>query len=123
LEHLDGDEAGIAVISFSNQQQRNSLGKPTLALLQNHVQELNESKSVRCVIVRSTVPKIFCAGADLKERAAMPENQVADTVNNLRFSLGLLATIKVLPPPPRLSLQPPFTPSLFFVFGHEFTHH
>jgi len=95
LEHLTGDQEGIAVISFSNPQQRNSLGKPTLALLQSHVQYLNESKSVRCVIVRSTVPKIFCAGADLKERAAMPENEVAGTVNNLRFSLGLLATIKV----------------------------
>lgn len=36
------------------------------------------------VILKSTVDKVFCAGADLKERAAMNETEVASFVHGLR---------------------------------------
>jgi methylglutaconyl-CoA hydratase len=40
--------------------------------------------SVRAVVLRSAVPKVFCAGADLKERAEMSKAEVAAFVHGLR---------------------------------------
>ena len=39
-------------------------------------EEVRFDKNVRCLIVRSTTPGIFCAGADLKERRYIPEEEV-----------------------------------------------
>jgi len=41
-------------------------------------------RDARVVILKSTVDKVFCAGADLKERAAMNETEVASFVHGLR---------------------------------------
>jgi methylglutaconyl-CoA hydratase len=38
------------------------------------------------LIIKSSVPKIFCAGADLKERATMTEADVGEFVSSLRAS-------------------------------------
>ena len=38
---------------------------------------VKQSREVRVVILKSDVPGIFCAGADLKERALMTEEEVA----------------------------------------------
>ena len=32
---------------------------------------LNHERSTRCVVVRSSTPGVFCAGADLKARACL----------------------------------------------------
>lgn len=37
---------------------------------------LNSSKDVRVLVLRSLLPGIFCAGADLKERAKFTEDEV-----------------------------------------------
>lgn len=44
-------------------------------------------KNVRCLIIRSEHPGIFCAGADLKERAQMPVEEVGPFVAGLRATL------------------------------------
>jgi len=40
------------------------------------------------VILKSTVDKVFCAGADLKERATMNETEVASFVHGLRTAFS-----------------------------------
>ena len=45
------------------------------------MQTLNASKDVRVVVLRSLLPGIFCAGADLKERAKMTEEEVQDCMH------------------------------------------
>lgn len=57
---------------------------------------LAHDKSVRAIIIRSMLPNVFCAGADLKERAAMTPQEVHRFVNSLR---GLLKSIEQLPVP------------------------
>lgn len=44
------------------------------------------NSDVRVLILHSTVAKVFCAGADLKERATMPQSEVAPFVGRLRSS-------------------------------------
>ena len=38
---------------------------------------VKQSREVRVVILKSDVPGMFCAGADLKERALMTQEEVA----------------------------------------------
>lgn len=57
---------------------------------------LAHDKSVRVVIIRSMLPNVFCAGADLKERATMTPVEVQRFVSSLR---ALLKGIEQLPVP------------------------
>ena len=45
---------------------------------------IRENDDARCVIVRSEVPGMFCAGADLKERKSMVGDQVNEFLRDLR---------------------------------------
>ena len=48
------------------------------------VEAVKFDKAVRVVILKSTTPGIFCAGADLKERMKMPANLVGAFVAKVR---------------------------------------
>lgn len=67
-----------------------------MASLSGIISELAHSKSVRCVILRSLVPGVFCAGADLKERVQLTADEVPRFVTSLR---QLLCSIESLPMP------------------------
>lgn len=64
--------------------------------LSSAIDVLAHDKSVRAVIIRSLLPNVFCAGADLKERATMTPVEVQKFVTSLR---GLLKDIEQLPVP------------------------
>lgn len=97
LQHLTGPDAGIAVIALNRPAAKNSFSLSLVANLTAIVQSLRiETPAVRCVIVRSLVPGVFCAGADLKERARLTPNEVTAFVNSLR---SLLCSIERLPMP------------------------
>lgn len=49
--------------------------------------------SVRAVIIRSSVDGVFCAGADLKERAQMNKAEVASFVYGLRSAFSGVAAL------------------------------
>lgn len=57
---------------------------------------LAHDKNVRVVVIRSLVPGVFCAGADLKERASLTPSEVSLFVTSLR---GLFKNIEQLPMP------------------------
>lgn len=50
----------------------------------NALTNITQDENVRVVVLRSEVPNIFCAGADLKERLTMPVNLVNKFVTSLR---------------------------------------
>jgi methylglutaconyl-CoA hydratase len=49
--------------------------------------------TVRVVLLRSAVDRVFCAGADLKERATMDEVEVASFVHGLRSAFSDVASL------------------------------
>ena len=55
--------------------------------------ELRFDTRARAVIVRSAAPGVFCAGADLKERAAMAPHEVASFVHSLRTTFSEIAEL------------------------------
>ncbi|KAJ3254924.1 hypothetical protein HK103_006721 [Boothiomyces macroporosus] len=86
LERLKGDEAGIVKLTFYRPKAKNALGSNLLNEFRAHLQTLRTDSSARVVIVNSAVEGVFCAGADLKERATMTPEQVSAFVHSLRAS-------------------------------------
>ena len=96
LHRCDGDKTGVAIISFNRPQAKNALSSHFLQKLTEALESLKHDKSVRAVVVRSLVPGIFCAGADLKERAKMAPSDVGPFVSKLR---AMVSGLNNLPAP------------------------
>lgn len=57
------------------------------------VAEIAASKDIHCVILKSSTPGKFCAGADLKERKGLSEFETEVIVKNLRDSFNQIANL------------------------------
>uniref|UniRef100_A0A8C8R664 Enoyl-CoA hydratase domain containing 2 n=1 Tax=Pelusios castaneus TaxID=367368 RepID=A0A8C8R664_9SAUR len=91
-----GERSGIADILMNRPQARNSLGKTLVNELFEVLETLRCDKSIRVVVFKSGVKGVFCAGADLKERAQMSDTEVGHFVHRLR---SLMDEIAALPMP------------------------
>ena len=47
-------------------EAKNAIGRRFLRELQECLHNVAQESTTRCVVVRSSVPGVFCAGADLK---------------------------------------------------------
>ncbi|XP_025107122.1 methylglutaconyl-CoA hydratase, mitochondrial-like isoform X2 [Pomacea canaliculata] len=74
---------------------KNAMGRKIMQQFMEGMNQVKFDNAVRCVIIRSEVPGVFCAGADLKERAQMTNAEVSAFVQKLRFSLSELAGLPV----------------------------
>ncbi|XP_065319776.1 methylglutaconyl-CoA hydratase, mitochondrial-like isoform X2 [Gordionus sp. m RMFG-2023] len=63
--------------------------------LHTYIKEINLKNDVHLLLLRSTVPNIFCAGADLKERAKMPLDSIASHVRRLRDLFHALSKLPI----------------------------
>lgn len=66
--HLDLMRSGIAVLTLNRPEARNAIGVEMLSNLRTRLENLQFNSSARILIICSTVPGVFCAGADLKVR-------------------------------------------------------
>jgi methylglutaconyl-CoA hydratase len=82
----------ISILTLNRPSARNALGRVMLHQLQQHLSELEVSKS-RCVLLTSSDPAVFSAGADLKERATLPLEDVAPWVSLVRSTCQRLAAL------------------------------
>ncbi|KAJ3180682.1 hypothetical protein HDU87_001795 [Geranomyces variabilis] len=94
-ERLTGADAGISVINFNRPKAKNALGREFMKQFNHTLNELRFDENVRCVIVKSSVAGVFCAGADLKERATMAPVEVAAFVYGLRTAFGNLESLPI----------------------------
>lgn len=69
---LRSDAGGVATLTLNKPQQYNSLSEDMLDALQAAFDAIAGDKSVRVVVLRAA-GKAFCAGHDLKEMRARPE--------------------------------------------------
>lgn len=56
---------------------------------------VRDDRDIRAVILKSDTPGIFCAGADLKERAKMKEEEVGPLVVRGRRMFSDISTLPV----------------------------
>lgn len=64
-----------------------------MAQFREVLDSLRFDPEIRVVIVRSLVDRVFCAGADLKERATMTPTEVSAFVHLLRSSFSELENL------------------------------
>lgn len=84
VDQLSENNAGIFVISFNRPTVKNAVSRNMMKQLSETLDKLQFDKKVRVIILRSSSPGIFCAGADLKERLTLSQEEVNQTVSRFR---------------------------------------
>ncbi|XP_028830705.1 methylglutaconyl-CoA hydratase, mitochondrial [Denticeps clupeoides] len=84
VRYLDGDDAGIVVIGLNRPKAKNAISKGLVKGMSETLESVRKNNRVRTVVLCSMVPGIFCAGADLKERAKMHQSEVGPFVSKAR---------------------------------------
>jgi len=96
VDYLDGENAGVVVFGLNRPQAKNSFSKRLVGQLCDAVEAVRFDLNARVIVLRSTTPGIFCAGADLKERAKMQPQEVGPFVSKAR---KLISELENLPMP------------------------
>ncbi|XP_068318218.1 probable enoyl-CoA hydratase 2, mitochondrial [Pyrus communis] len=95
LHRLPDFDSGIIEVRLERPEVRNAIGKDMLRGLQNTFEAVSKDSSANVLLIRSKVPKVFCAGADLKERKMMSASEVRDFVNTLRATFSFLEVLSI----------------------------
>ena len=92
---LEKAENGIAQLSLNRENGKNSLSKDMIEEINQAVAQIRGDQAVKVLIVKSGVNKVFCAGADLKERLTMKNEEVEAFVEKLRMSFHGVSTLPI----------------------------
>ncbi len=84
IERLSGDDEGIVLLGLDRPVAKNALGRQLMAEFRKALAGLHSDATARVVVLHSLVPGVFCAGADLKERAGMSQAEASAFVEGLR---------------------------------------
>ncbi|PAA63433.1 hypothetical protein BOX15_Mlig026764g1, partial [Macrostomum lignano] len=84
---------GVCVALLNRPQAKNALSKSLIGALESAFAAVRSQRALRALVFGSAVPGVFCAGADLKERATMPESDVGPFVAKARDLLQELAEL------------------------------
>ncbi|CUS12307.1 unnamed protein product [Tuber aestivum] len=89
----------ITLLTLSHPSAKNAISSALLNELRQHITPLlhptSSSPSTRALVLASNVPGVFCAGADLKERATFTPEQTATFLANLRGALRDISTLPI----------------------------
>lgn len=97
MSYLTEDKhQGISVVGLNKPHTKNAFSRSLVTHLSNALDVLENDRNVRVVVIKSEVPNVFCAGADLKERATFTQNEVQQFVASLGH---LFRKIERLPVP------------------------
>ncbi len=86
----------VAWLTLNRPDSRNALSLATLLRLRALLAELKQAEDVWVVAITGAGDKAFCAGADLKERRTLNEEQVREFVRQIR---GTMDDVAALPQP------------------------
>ncbi|KAL8514175.1 hypothetical protein ACS0TY_013344 [Phlomoides rotata] len=93
LQNLSDSDSGILEVNLERPGPRNAIGKDMLRGLQYTFEAVSRDHTAKVLMICSSVPKVFCAGADLKERKTMSPSEVHDYVNSLRSTFSYLEAL------------------------------
>lgn len=80
---LERDEH-IAVVSLNRPDRANALSREIVEGLEQSFAAIEAEREIRVAVLAASGDKAFCAGADLRERASMSDDEVAEFVGRLR---------------------------------------
>ncbi|MCG8614803.1 MAG: enoyl-CoA hydratase-related protein [Desulfobacterales bacterium] len=90
------EKNNAAVLTLNRPRVMNCLNFDLLFALRDEIDSLQYRTDIRCVILTGEGEKAFCAGADLKERATLTQDEVKKFILTIR---NLLTSIQNLPIP------------------------
>ncbi|KAJ1641959.1 hypothetical protein LPJ64_006146 [Coemansia asiatica] len=76
LTRHSGNDKGIITLTLNRPRAKNALSRSLVGEFRRALEEIRGDKETRVVVLRSSVPGVFCAGADLKERVTMTASEV-----------------------------------------------
>ena len=83
------DQRGpVLVWTIDREARMNSLSRDVLLAFGQLAREALSNESVRAIVITGAGERAFCAGADLKERRGMSENEIRLQVDLYRSELG-----------------------------------
>lgn len=96
LQKLTDSDSGIWEVNLERPSTKNAIGRDMLRGLQYTLESVNNDLTAKVLMICSSVPKVFCAGADLKERKTMSPSEVQDFVHSLRSTFSYLEVMLIL---------------------------
>jgi len=90
MEWIVEDRGEVELWTIDGAARRNSLSQAMIAGLLAELERVRGARRVRCVVLTGAGDRAFCAGADLKERARMSEDDVHAFHHDLRAALSAL---------------------------------
>ena len=81
----------LALITLNRPERRNALSRALLLSLGEIGRELTQDPSVRAVVLTGAGNRAFCAGADLKERSQMSDDEIRAQLSLYRSELAWLS--------------------------------
>jgi len=85
----------IAIITLDRFSALNALSHALIDELSNVIKAFDEDSNIHCTIITGYGDKAFCAGADLKERVDMTQDEVMDTVDKIGSLVTQIENMKM----------------------------
>ncbi|KAF2751662.1 ClpP/crotonase [Sporormia fimetaria CBS 119925] len=88
----------IRILSLNRPAARNAISRQLLAELSYQINDIHnegEKGATRALILASEVDSSFCAGADLKERAGMTQEDTANFLTSLRSTFTSISQLPI----------------------------
>ncbi|MCY7706472.1 enoyl-CoA hydratase/isomerase family protein, partial [Bacillus safensis] len=95
LIHFSIQDEQIGIMTLNRPEQANSLSAPMLEEINQIIQEIKHDESIRCLLITGDGSKVFCAGADLKERRLMTEAEAKGAVLSIQQTFIEIESIPV----------------------------
>ncbi|MGN1386471.1 MAG: enoyl-CoA hydratase [Bacillus sp. (in: firmicutes)] len=90
---LSNESEAITTITLNRPREANALSIDLLTELKTVLISLQNNRKVRCIIITGTGEKVFCAGADLKERKALADSDVRQAVSLIGKTFSIIETM------------------------------
>ena len=87
---LVSQDGFVREITLNRPDRMNALGRDLVRALREELEAARFDKRTRILVLRGSGGRAFCAGADLKERAEMNQDEVNVFVSELRSTFHLL---------------------------------
>ncbi|KAK5641084.1 hypothetical protein RI129_009631 [Pyrocoelia pectoralis] len=94
INHLNGADAGVSILNLNKRERKNALSIQMLADLNKAIDSIRKH-DMRVLVIKSTVPGTFCAGADLKERLTLTEKELSQYNIEIRSTMTRIAELPI----------------------------
>ncbi|GLO66347.1 MULTISPECIES: enoyl-CoA hydratase [Oceanobacillus] len=97
MEYLNYEivEKYTGIITLQRPSAANALSQNLLNEFNQLLDDIEQNKMIRCVIVTGAGTKAFCAGADLKERKGMSDDQVIQAVKRIGETINRIEKLQI----------------------------